>query len=290
MTISQRPPGNRLAVFVIFSHMNKVFFLFYIALLTFCAIALANTCTDAVYKRYATIGYNPETDAHVDSLHLKFLGLDFEQNTKVIYTNKKIDHQKNIDEDNFRSIYSYYYYDTDESALSNTNFEYLLSKCVAHDTLCIQGIGYDYGVYNETDIFKITPNYTRQEIVSGEGEDLTYALFENFLKKDTVITVNKMDIKNDSARITIKTVYVADSLDDFKCRGYEDDSVEGYSITYKTTEKGFSLTITNDSTYINEVFYVVPGQTTSIRKTLKPVKISPKARYFDLLGRYKFSK
>ena len=83
---------------------------------------------------------------------------------------------------------------------------------------------------------------------------------------------------------------MADSLDDFKCRGYEDESVEGFSVTYKTTEKGFSISFSDDSTYISEWFYVVPGQTSSIRKTLKPVKISPKARYFDLLGRYKFSK
>lgn len=31
-------------------------------------------------------------------------------------------------------------------------------------------------------------------------------------------------------------------------------------------------------------------ETTAIRKHRPAVKISPKARYFDLLGRYKFSK
>ena len=41
--------------------------------------------------------------------------------------------------------------------------------------------------------------------------------------------------------------------------------------------------------YYSETFVFNEEQkTTSIRKTLKPVKISPKARYFDLLGRYKF--
>ena len=34
----------------------------------------------------------------------------------------------------------------------------------------------------------------------------------------------------------------------------------------------------------------VEQNTTIIRKTHKPVRISPKARYFDLLGRYKFTK
>lgn len=274
--------------------MNKVFFLFYIALLTFCAIALANTCTDAVYKSYATIGYNPETDAHVDSSHMKNLDYNYEFNKKTIYTNKKIEHIKDIDDKHISSSFIYHYYDTDESALSNTNYEVLMSKCEAHDTLCIKEIAYDNGVYDETDIFKITPNYTRQEIVSGEGDDQIYSLYEYFLKKDTVIAVFRFDIKsktdNDSDKNTRQTIFVADSLDDFKCRGYEDESVEGFSVTYKTTEKGFSISFSDDSTYISEWFYVVPGQTSSIRKTLKPIKISPKARYFDLLGRYKFSK
>ena len=45
---------------------------------------------------------------------------------------------------------------------------------------------------------------------------------------------------------------------------------------------------TGESERLTVVFE--PEGTTSIRKTLKPVKISPRARYFDLLGRYKFTK
>ena len=35
---------------------------------------------------------------------------------------------------------------------------------------------------------------------------------------------------------------------------------------------------------------VIPDAITAIRKLRPTVKISPKARYFDMLGRYKFTK
>ena len=135
----------------------------------------------------------------------------------------------------------------------------------------------------------MTQNYTRNEILSGEGEELEYTLFEYFLKKDSMIAVYTFNTdSNFNGEMTRQIVYVADSLDDFKCYEYKDDNIA--NVTYKTTEKGFSLSFSDDSTYIRESFFVVPKQTNSIRKTVKPVKIAPKARYFDLLGRYKFSK
>lgn len=230
------------------------------------------------------MGYNPETDFHADSAHLKYFDL-YEFNYKFIYTNKKIDHIKDTEYD----TYTYHYYDTDESALSHENREILLSKCEAHDTLCIQAIAYDDGIYDETDIIKGTSNYTRNEILSGEGEELEYTLFEYFLKKDSMIAVYTFNTdSNFNGEMTRQIVYVADSLDEVKCYEHEDDNIA--NVTYKTTEKGFSLSFSNDSTYIYDIFFVVPGQATSIRKNRKPVKIAPKARYFDLLGRYKFTK
>jgi hypothetical protein len=66
---------------------------------------------------------------------------------------------------------------------------------------------------------------------------------------------------------------------------------KGIPILYKPNEKGFSIQYTyEDNSYNREYFFIKKDNTTSLRKTLKPIKISPKARYFDLLGRYKFSK
>lgn len=269
--------------------MNKRFFLIYIVILTFCALALANTCTDAVYKYFSATGYNPETDPHIEYSHSKDRIYDFSE--KHIYSNKKIDVQEYIEkEDSVLSTYTFHYYDTDKSALSNTGHEILMTKCEAHDTLCIQAIAYNDGIYDVTEFIKETPNHTRHEFVSGKGENLQYYLYEYFLNKDTMTAVIKLstDSTFTKGRTTRLSKFVADSLDEFKCHEYQRDSIASY-VTYRATEKGFSLFFDNGNT-TNEEFFVVPGQTSSIRKTVKPVKISPRASYFDLLGRYKFTK
>ena len=264
--------------------IRKSLFLVSFTMLALSVVVQANTCTDAVYKYNSTTAYNPETDIHADSAHSKYPDSEF--NEKYIYTNKKIDPIK----DNVYNKIVYHYYDTDKSALSNINREILMTKCEAHDSLCIQYIVYDDGIYMETESIKGTSNYTRHEFVRGKGNKLKYSLYEDFLKKDTAITVVKSYTDSSfNNGITREIVYVADSLDDFICYEYEKDDIV-VNVAYRTTEEGFSLTFSDDSTFINDVFFVVPKQTNTIRKTIKPVKIAPKARYFDLLGRYKFSK
>ena len=99
-----------------------------------------------------------------------------------------------------------------------------------------------------------------------------------------------MNIKKDSV-YKYSTFDIADPSDDFKCYEYENGNEKGIPILYKPNEKGFSIQYTyEDNSYNREYFFIKKDNTTSIRKTLKPVKISPKVRYFDLLGRYKFSK
>ena len=61
-------------------------------------------------------------------------------------------------------------------------------------------------------------------------------------------------------------------------------------MVYNINEKGFSLKVFENNVITEELFFVNPDSTTTIQKRRAPVKISPKARYFDLLGRYKFTK
>ena len=61
------------------------------------------------------------------------------------------------------------------------------------------------------------------------------------------------------------------------------------TITYEPMTNGYSLSFYADG-FITIHYYSKPEGTTALRKILKPIKISPKARYFDLLGRYKFTK
>lgn len=73
----------------------------------------------------------------------------------------------------------------------------------------------------------------------------------------------------------------------------EDDKPELYgTIEIINTDNGYMLKYLEESStgyYLREYFFVNPG-TTAIRKQRPAVKISPKARYFDLLGRYKYTK
>lgn len=103
-----------------------------------------------------------------------------------------------------------------------------------------------------------------------------------------MIEKSYFDYNTDSVR-TSQKFYVADSIDDSKCYQQGEDGVIDYTLTYKPNEKGYSISI-EEGTYLREFFFIKNEGTTSIRKTVKPVKISPRARYFDLLGRYKFTK
>ena len=82
---------------------------------------------------------------------------------------------------------------------------------------------------------------------------------------------------------------VGDPDDDSKCYVYKNDSIITTTV-YQKNDKGFSMQSTGRNKF-SETFMIDPKkQTLSIHKRRVPVKISPKARYFDLLGRYKFTK
>ena len=57
------------------------------------------------------------------------------------------------------------------------------------------------------------------------------------------------------------------------------------TITYEPKNNGYSLSFSSDG-FSTILYFSKHEETTAIRKTVKPVKISPKARFFDLLGRY----
>ena len=86
-------------------------------------------------------------------------------------------------------------------------------------------------------------------------------------------------------------LYVADSSDDTKCGVYIDDKKYA-TLSYNPNEKGFSISMTigNLDYPSAEYFFIDANKTSSIHKTVRSFKIAPKARYFDLLGRFKFTK
>ena len=74
----------------------------------------------------------------------------------------------------------------------------------------------------------------------------------------------------------------------------EDDKPELYeTIEIINTDNGYMLKYLEESStgyYLREFFFVKDEGTTAIQKRRAPAKISPKARYFDLLGRYKYTR
>ena len=75
----------------------------------------------------------------------------------------------------------------------------------------------------------------------------------------------------------------------------EDDKPELYeTIEIINTDNGYMLKYLEESStgyYLREFFFVkAKEEPTGIRKLRPAVRISPKARYFDLLGRYKFTR
>ena len=140
------------------------------------------------------------------------------------------------------------------------------------------------GDYQYTQIIRTTSNYFSVEVTRS---DPTFS--EMFLKKDSIIETETYNYNTDSSR-TKQTFIVANLNDDTKCEQYDEEGNLLSSFVYKPNENGYSIVQSNGDDS-KEIFVIYTKEnTTSIRKTIKPVKIAPKARYFDLLGRYKFTK
>jgi hypothetical protein len=110
-----------------------------------------------------------------------------------------------------------------------------------------------------------------------------------FLKQDSIIEIKNFNYNTDSSSVE-KTFYVADINDDNKCYKYDEQQNLINTFTYLPNENGFSLKQNEGDKYTEAFVINEEKNTTAIRKTRKPIKFSPRARYFDLLGRYKFSK
>ena len=255
--------------------MCKSKILFFVSIFALATLASANTCTDAWFNINKT--GNSSAEFHLDSVYHSYKGY-FIYSQKNIYDNGRIIQRNAIYDDTTETVF--YHYNSNESVLKKVGKEYIVSECEAIDTLCHAYRTYENGLYIQTDTAKQTSNY-----VVEYGPDYH---FEFILKKDTIVEKHLFIIDKDSVEARTDFV-IADPNDDFKCHESNEAGSILDTLLYEPTENGFSITILQD-TNINEFFFIKNENTTSIRKTLKPVKITPKARYFDLLGRYRFSK
>lgn len=262
---------------------SKHFISISIAVLLFSAMASANKCIDAVFHNRLTPFSDIEQEFHNDSTYFNDSGNEWTH--KYIYENGKLVEMrydpKNANEE-IKVLR--FYYNVDESVLKKTGTEYIISKCNANDTLCYEQKLYENGVYEGVIISKILSDYASDETI----ESSTHWFTENFIKSDSLIVKQYFDYDTESVR-TSQKIYAADPNDDNKCYQYNADGQIDYTLLYKPNEKGYSVSIDGGS-YFREFFFVKTDKSSSLRNTVKPVKFAPKARYFDLLGRFKFTK
>lgn len=261
----------------------KYLFCISVILLTLGSVASANKCTDVWFTALANPYINSESEFHIDSSY--FNEYENEWTHKYVYENGKIAQLKvDFKEDGEEVRIHHFYNDTNETVLKNEGAEYIVSKCQALDTLCYQEKVYFDGESEAIKTTKFTPKYITTEQV----EDGALRFSEYILSKDTVIEKRYFAYNTDSVEV-YQTFYIADSTDDFKCYQQGEDGVKDYTLTYKPKEVGFSVSV-ESKTYHREFFFVNTDKITSLRKTVKPVKMAPQARYFDLLGRFKFNR
>ena len=256
------------------SLFSKQTILISIAILTLSSMATANKCTDALFRVETSLLVNNDGGAQLDSIYKS------SNSEKYFYENGKLAHvhYDKQNDDGYQDLYIYY--NADETALKKSGREYIITNCSVQDTLCYQQKVYDNGkLHNQTNTTKITSNY-----VSIVEANPTQAYI---LKNATLIDREFYGPKSNPQKIT-ETFYIADSKDDTKC--YWEASGKQYGpFIYKPNEKGYSIAFTLSEKTAFEIFVTTPKES-SIPRIRKPAKIAPKARYFDLLGRYKFTK
>ena len=242
---------------------------------------LANTCTEAMFGVNSFVN---QDKARIDSSYFNERGNEWTH--KYIYNENGQLEQMLFDskEEGSKAEVLYFYYDTTETALKNKDSEYIILNCNTQDTLCIRQKVYYDGTFQGEQISKRTTNYASSETI----ESSTHWFTERILKNDTLFEIQYFDYNTDSVRKN-QNLIIADSTDVFKCFEYRGDDNTISSMTYKPNEKGYSISI-EEGTYLREFFFVNKDKTSSLRKTVKRTKIAPKAHYFDLLGRFKFTK
>ena len=268
---------------------SKIFYLVPAVILALSDAASANNCTEAIIQRAMAPFYNAGRGYRIDSSYSKVRS--YESAYKYVYEDDKpVEMHINTKTDDEETDVVYFYYDIDDSTLKKDDDEesfieeYIISKCEAGDTLCYEEKYYSNGHLWGKKSIKIMPNYAITLTLMGSG--VWYE--EYFMYSDSIIINRYIDYYPESDR-EWQIIYGADPDDKNKCYQYDADGKIDSTFSYKPNEKGFSISVEGE-TYFKEFFFLKNEEPLFIQKHRVPVKISPKARYFDLLGRYKFTK
>jgi hypothetical protein len=259
-------------------------------LLLWAGFAAANTCTEAVFKLSKGSLDIKKGEAYHDSSY--FMENYYKENPwshKLYYTNGKLDSlvMDHMDGDSLRT--THYYWNSDEK-ISGKGSEMVIFQETSGDTIILNEKAYSNGEFEGSYTAKMTDSY--MSTLNSQYNSFTELYFSN----DTLFEKRINDYGTDNPRPEIYFT-IGDSTNDFKCYEYEirDGKADlNETIEYVKTDNGFKIKYLDESSagyYLREFFFVNNEEgTTGIRKLRPAVKVSPRARYFDLLGRYKYSK
>ncbi len=240
----------------------------------------ANTCTDAVFKEIAYHYMIENSGLKLDSAYSPNL-----YHQTYTYSNGKISRSQIIEKESGTATTLNYYWNKDESALTKQGIEYFMMDSTSGDTTFIFENYYVLGVMGHQKTIKLT---SQSASILTKDLDFNQEFFEEIINNGDTVIVNNYSGKDNSASLSNTKLYVSSTESD-KCLELNKNGTIANMITYEPMNDGYSLSFYSDG-FITIHYYSKHEETTAIRKMAKTSRIAPKLRYFDLLGRFKFSK
>lgn len=263
---------------------------FLFCLMLLAGFAAANTCTEAIFiLSKGSLDITKDEAYHDSSYFEENYGHKNNWSHEIYYTNGKIDSLVMDPMENGEALrVTHYYWNSDEK-ISGKGSERVIFQETSGDTIILNEKVYSNGEFGGSYTAKITDSY--MSTLNSEYNSFKELYFSN----DTLFEKIIYDYESNNPRPDTSFT-IGDSTNDFKCYDYavQNGIAElNETIEYIKTDNGFMLKYLDESSvgyYLREFFFVNSNATTAIRKQRPAVKISPKGRYFDLLGRYKYTR
>ncbi len=236
----------------------------------------ANTCTDAVFKEIAYHYMIKNSGLKLDSAYSPNL-----YNQTYTYSNGKVSRSQFFEKESGTATTLNYYWNKHESALTKQGIEYFMMDSTSGDTTFIFENYYVLGVMGHQKTIKLT---SQSASILTKDLDFNQEIYEEIINNGDSVIVNNYSGKDNSASLSNTKLYVSSTESD-KCLELNKNGTIANTITYEPMNDGYSLSFYSDG-FSTILYFPKHEETTAIRKTVKPVKIAPQARYFDLLGRY----
>ena len=264
-------------------------------LLLLAGFACADSCIDLIVKNQAIVEQNEFVQDSSYFLEHRTNQEDNAWTHKYHWSDGKLDSlvYDPMEEGNAPEVL-YFYWNVDESALRGKGSEQIYTKLPSTDTIVYSLKYYHSGKLSDTSTIKIVDSLHTTLSYSPSVNEWTFT--ESYPRNDTLFHNSIYGYKSDNER-PYTTFIVADPENDKKCLEYElseDKPKLAETIEVVDTENGFALKYlqgSEENYYLREFFFVkAKEEPTGIRKLRPTVRISPRARYFDLLGRYKYTR